>query len=39
MWPYFTYNNLEKDLFFICLARIQHITVLIPFTLEIPNLE
>ena len=37
MWTYLTYNNISynyNNLFFICLARIQHITVLIPFILE-----
>ena len=33
-WPYFTYNGITYNLrkgFFICLTRIQHITVLISF--------
>ena len=40
MWPYFPYNNLSYNLrkgsILYSLARIQHITILIPFILEYP---
>ena len=38
MWPYFTYNNstynLRRGPILFCLARIQHIAIIIPFILR-----